>query len=320
MVHRLTQDAFERLASGSTHAKEPLVVHTHASAPETTQNVIFVHGLNGRRYSTWGKFPDLLFEDYPSIDVGLYDYASGLRRVRRGTSMRLRDHATLLAEAIREEDYAQTVLIGHSMGGLLCMAAVQKMIDSEFRTKDGTPTIDRVAGVVLMASPLAGSLRVVPPFSWLSSDGRVLQAHSELVHQINECFANKLVINCTAEGSIGRRHCVPTFAVVGLRDKWVDRYSSGVSIPANQKKHVAGTHTSITKPSGREDDVYNWVRLRIMDCLEHVMKCPSRDQKPSAERTRKPLEVQLPIELYERVMKELPEDRRIIIAPQDREY
>ncbi len=315
MVHRLTQDVFGPLPSSSTYAKESLVVHTHASAPETTQNVIFVHGLNGRRYSTWGKFPYLLFDDYPSIDVGMYDYASGLRRLRRG-SMRLRDHATLLAEAIREGDYTQTVLIGHSMGGLLCMAAVQKMIDSEFRTKDGTPTINRVAGVVLMASPLAGSLRVVPPFSWLSSDGRVLKAHSELALQINECFTNKLVINCSAEGAIGRRHCVPTFAVVGLRDKWVDRYSSGVSIPANQKKHAAGSHTSVTKPSGREDDVYNWVRLRLKDCLDHVIRCPSRHHKPSAEHTRKSPEVRLPTESYERVMKELPEDRRII-KPQD---
>jgi hypothetical protein len=317
VAHRLIQAAFEPLSSESAHAREPLVVHQHASAPETTQNIIFVHGLNGYRYSTWGKFPDLFFEDYPNVDVALYDYASGLRRIRRGSSMRPEDHALLLAEAIREEDYTQTVLIGHSMGGLLCMAAVQKMIDSDFRTKDDTPAVDRVAGVVLMAAPLAGSLRVIPPFSWLSSDGRVLRAHSDLVKGIHDCFTNKLVINCTGEGSIGRRFCVPTYAVAGLRDKWVDRYSSGVSIPTNQMKHADGSHTSITKPSSREDDVYRWVRLRIMSCLDHTVQCRSRLQRPSGQDTGTPPDAEFSPEMYDRVKKSLPADHRIIIRPQD---
>jgi alpha-beta hydrolase superfamily lysophospholipase len=314
VVHRLVQDAFEPLPKRSAHTTEPLVIHKHASAPETTQNIIFVHGLNGQRYSTWGKFPSLIFEDYPSVDVALYDYASGVRRVRRG-SLNLRDHATLLAEVMREEDYAQTVLVGHSMGGLLCMAAVQKMIDSEFRTKDGTSAVDRIAGVFLMATPLAGSLRVIPPFG-LFSDGRILRAHSSFTREINSCFTNKLVINCTGRGPIDRRHCVPTYAVVGLRDKWVDGYSSGVSIPANQMKHVPRTHTGVTKPSGREDDVYNWVRLRISDCLNHIAQCPGKSQRPGAQEAGAQL-LEIPGDAYDRVMKSLPDDLKMIIKRQD---
>src|SRR4051812_15145803 len=57
VVHRLRQDAFEPVKNGSVHSDEPLILHKHASAPETTQSVIFVHGLNGHRYSTWGNFP-----------------------------------------------------------------------------------------------------------------------------------------------------------------------------------------------------------------------------------------------------------------------
>jgi hypothetical protein len=319
VVHRLTQDAFDPLSSKSEYSKDLLVVHKHAAVPETTQSVIFVHGLNGQRYGTWGKFPELLFEDHPSVDVGLYDYASGLRRVRRGSSMSLRDHATLLAEAIREDDYAQTVLVGHSMGGLLCMAAVQKMIDSGFRTKDGAAVIDRVAGVFLMATPIAGSLRVIPPFSWLSSDGRVLRAHSELVTGIHECFTNKLAINikCAGAGGVGERHCVPTYGVIGMKDRWVDRYSAGVSIPANQLKHVARTHTGVCKPSGREDDVYNWVRMRIADCLDHTGRCPSRQQAAAGSEPGSGVEVEVPAGMYERIIKSIPEHRRIIIRPQD---
>jgi hypothetical protein len=293
-----------------------LVIHQHALAPETTQNVIFVHGLNGQRYSTWGRFPDFFFEDHPTIDVALYDYASGIRRLRR-RSVNLSDQAILLAEAIREGDYTQTVLVGHSMGGLLCMAAVQKMIDSQLCAKDGTPTVDRIAGVFLMATPLAGSLRVIPPLGCFS-DGRVLRAHSNFTREINSCFTNKLIINCSTRASTDDRHCIRTYAVIGLRDKVVDRYSSGVSIPANQMKHVPRTHRGVNKPSGREDDVYNWVRLRVGDCFNHFTQCPGKAGRPA------PLEagnqgemIEIPADAYDRVMKSLPDDLKFIIKRQD---
>jgi pimeloyl-ACP methyl ester carboxylesterase len=268
VVYRLPQHSFEPLVRASVHAKEPLVAHVHAAAPSAERGAILVHGLNGRRYSTWGKFPGLLFEDYPDTDVGLYGYSSGIRFLRRG-AMPLRDHATLLAEVIRDEAYARTVLIGHSMGGILCLAAVQKLIEDRLRTKDGRLAIDRIAGVILMAAPLAGSLRAFRPLSWLVTDGMVLRAHSGFVTQIQECCTNKLVIDNGIGNSVPDRHYVPVYAVVGLRDKWVDRYSSGVAIPVNQKKHAAGSHTSVPKPSGREDPVYRWLCGQVVDCFEN---------------------------------------------------
>jgi pimeloyl-ACP methyl ester carboxylesterase len=90
--------------------------------------------------------------------------------------MPLRDHAALLAEAIRDEACTRAVLIGHSMGGIVCLAAVQKLIDDWLRTKDGRMAIDRIAGVILMAAPLAGSLRAFTPLSWVVTDGLVLRA------------------------------------------------------------------------------------------------------------------------------------------------
>jgi len=326
VVHRLSQEAFEPIASSSAGSAEALVIHRHANVPETTQNIILVHGLNGQRYPTWDKFPGLLFDDYPSVDVSLYDYASGLRRWRRGASIRLEDHALHLAETIGEEDYAQTVLIGHSMGGLLCMAAVRSMIDSGLNVhSDGTPTVNRVAGVILMASPLAGSLRAVWPFNWLTADGRVLRAHSQLARSINECFTNQLVINCIQDGGISARYCVPTYAVVAMRDRWVDRYSSSVSIPANQQRHVRGSHTSIVKPSSRDDDAYRWVRLRIKDCFEHKPHCGSRGlggssgegSHPRVDISTRDSVIELTLEEFDRLRKDLPEGYRFRLRGRD---
>ena len=62
-------------------ADEPIIVH---GASESTPNqlVLFVHGLNGHRYKTWGRFPHL-FSDLIQYDIGLYGYASGFERVSK---------------------------------------------------------------------------------------------------------------------------------------------------------------------------------------------------------------------------------------------
>jgi pimeloyl-ACP methyl ester carboxylesterase len=316
VAYQITQKNFKALSSESPNASDPLIIHKHTDVPETTQNILFVHGLNGSRYSTWGKFPDLFFEDHPSVDLSMFDYRSGLRRIRRAGSVRPEDQATLLAEAIRDEDYTQTILIGHSMGGLICVEAVRQMIESEFRTKEGAPVIDRIAGMILMATPLAGSLRAARPLSWLSCDGRILAAHSQFVTRIQKFMTTKLATNCTEISAISRRHCVPTYAVTGLRDKWADRYSSAVGIPDNQIKHFGVPHTQVTKPSSREDVVYDWVRLRTKDCLNHVAQCPSRFRGSQTPEAGSPVEFQLSAEALKRMIK-LAADMGIIIRHPD---
>jgi hypothetical protein len=47
--------------------------------------VVLVHGLNGRGYQTWGEIPERLFSgaDGPAVDVGVFDYRSGIRGLSR---------------------------------------------------------------------------------------------------------------------------------------------------------------------------------------------------------------------------------------------
>lgn len=318
MVNRVIQDRFKILPNGSAESSEPLVVHRHANAPETTQSIILVHGLNGQRYKTWGNMPGFLFEDYPSVDVGLYDYSSGMRRLRRASSVQLEDHARHLAETIGEEGYAQTILVGHSMGGLLCMAAVRCMIDSGLNVhSDGTPTVRHVAGVILMASPLAGSLRAVWPFNRLSRDVRVLRAHGRFVQAIGSCFTNQLVTSCAQNGPIGERYCVPTYAAIALGDRWVDGYSAGVGIPANQQRHVHRSHKSIVKPLNRDDDAYKWLSLRIKDCFGHAPVCKSIPSNIFPDVGQTADGVELTIEQFERIKKDLPPGARLYLRDRD---
>ena len=113
-------------------AEEPLTIHRRQDKANN-QLVIFVHGLNGSRYgdnSTWGNFPKFVFEDIPQIDVGLYEYQTGLRRFKFWKSVSLKKEAITFAHIIRDlsDHYKTIILIGHSMGGLLCKAVICHLI------------------------------------------------------------------------------------------------------------------------------------------------------------------------------------------------
>ena len=187
------------------------------------QLILFVHGLNGHRYRTWGRFP-LLFRDHTHYDIGLYGYTSGYGRISK-LSATFDMQAEELAHQLRDCAYPQIVLIGHSMGGLLCMAAIRNLLDGR-----APAAIDRIAGLVLIGTPQAGSTRV--PF-WarcLSTDPRLLATHSATLTDIQRRFNDHVIVSLFPQ-SYGSRFTVPTFAIVGTNDRWVTDLSATLHIP-----------------------------------------------------------------------------------------
>jgi pimeloyl-ACP methyl ester carboxylesterase len=75
--------------------------------------------------ATWGRIPYFLFEDFPELDVGLYEYHSLFRRLKFWESVAIEDEATSFADLLRQSNYPEILLAGHSLGGLLCMAALR---------------------------------------------------------------------------------------------------------------------------------------------------------------------------------------------------
>ncbi len=157
---------------------EPLVIHHKSKGGGGL--IIFVHGLGGNRYgeqSTWGNFPEFIYEDASQFDVGLYEYRTLLRRVKFWESVSLSDEARVFAGIIRDvADYQTIFLIGHSMGGLLCMAAIADLINTNQKE-----ALSRIGGLILMATPQTGSQRVLTPLSWLSKDFYALKPHGAFV-------------------------------------------------------------------------------------------------------------------------------------------
>jgi pimeloyl-ACP methyl ester carboxylesterase len=163
--------------------EEPLFVHRRIGGSVSRKLIIFVHGFGGDRYETWEKgvneserpqsFPRFIFEKeerLSDVDIGLYAYVSGFKRLWT-TSIDFSREATVMAETLRDaKSYDHIVLIGHSMGGVLIKAAVADRIQAADRA-----TLQRICGLFLLATPQIGSLRVPRWLSGLHADMRALK-------------------------------------------------------------------------------------------------------------------------------------------------
>lgn len=237
---------------------EPIVVHG-ASRKRSPQLLLFVHGLNGHPYKTWGRFPHLFF-DNESYDVGLYGYASGFQRATK-LSATFDKQAEELAHQLRDCGYTQIALVGHSMGGLMCMGAIRNLIDARSHQ-----AVRRLSSLLLLGVPQAGSISVPIWATWFSRDLRLLRAHSKTLADIQRRFIDHVVVS-DFEQSYGTRFVLPTFAVVGTKDRWVTDLSATLRIPSDQVRRISGTHTDIAKPRDDNSEVFGFARSKIADSM-----------------------------------------------------
>lgn len=264
-MKRLTAPIFSEPANAASLLEEPLVVHQRVEPTANNNLVVFVHGLGGSRYgekSTWGNLPRFMFEDLPELDVGMYQYRTLTGRFSFTKSVSLEEESRVFADLVRDqlESYNNIVLIGHSMGGLLCKAVIHELVGRGDRN-----TLARIGGLLLMATPQLGSLRVPGFLSRFSFDARVLEPHSELVTKINQTFEDHIALD--EDINTLRKATIPTWSVEGVHDRWVDPLSAGIGLASSRRKVVRGSHTSIVKPPDKNADAYGWIKGRIRIAL-----------------------------------------------------
>jgi pimeloyl-ACP methyl ester carboxylesterase len=254
---KLQQIAFAPPDDLHCYDHEPIVVH--ARPEQVSRNlVLLVHGLTGHRYGYWNDIPRFILEDLPQADVGLYFYKTALRRFSWFKSIDLEQEARVLADSLRSiRLYDAVVLVGHSMGGLLAKAAIADLIN-----RNHPLTLQHIAGLVLIASPQLGSMRVPGALRLFSKDGRALYPHNEMIRRIDTTLNARLSIAKSADPL--DKYSIPTWAIIAAEDFWVDSLSAGIGIPETQKMTFRGLHGSIIHPPTKEAPAYQFTR----DCLE----------------------------------------------------
>jgi hypothetical protein len=115
------------------------------------------------------------------------------------------------------------------------MAALRNLIDAR-----AFSTIERIACLVLVGTPQAGSIRIPFLARWLSRDLRLLAAHSTTLTEIQRRFTDHVVVTMF-EQTFGSRYVIPTFAIVGTTDRWVTDLSA-TSIGIDLGKRVFHVH------------------------------------------------------------------------------
>lgn len=248
--------------------------------------VVLVHGLGGKGYKTWGTVPEDLFSGKfgPAVDIGIFDYRSGHRRITKGTAD-FKYWSLQIGTQVRELEsaYSEIFLVGHSMGGMLIEdVAMRYLVDRRFAGKYGSGPL---AALVYIASPRAGSGWAVPILSSLIYEFRILRRFSARDAEIDSFYSTRverLNVTVTAPGRI----VLPAFAALAASDRLVTRFSSTFGVPETQRLYLEGGHTSIVKPKQTDDDLVGWLSRNVILACSDVRRQADRETWHNARARR----------------------------------
>lgn len=251
--------------------------------------LIFIHGLNGHGYATWGELLPHVWAGAADtqVDIAVCYYPSLLKRMNQ-RALKLEQVVERLSQQISElgEHYHRVHLAGHSLGGLLAEAAAKDRLTM----RSEQTSLDPLASTFLFAAPRAGSGWAVPLLRPVVPDFKALGRLSGDQAYRDRFLSSKVqrnLINIVQPGGT----LVPTFAIIGS-DWFVKRFSALFGVPDGQRLNLPGGHSAIVKPPAGDRSLANWIfgRLREVSDLraqhrredEHAVKMrrPKKDFRP----------------------------------------
>jgi pimeloyl-ACP methyl ester carboxylesterase len=275
LVKRLPQSRFEMVPFDTGRFN----LHQHQSQGEKSPTlVVLVHGLFGQGYKTWGTLPQRLFDgaEGPALDVGVYDYRNGIRGIMRRAGKWEFWRSQLVSHLQEiESEYTDVVLIGHSMGGLLIEAVTKTYI--ERRALEHLNDAGKIAALVVLSAPRAGSGWALPVLPIIMSETRVLRRLAPHLAEVDEFFATYVERHNVATPSDGQI-VLPVYAAIGGRDRLVSQFSAMFSVPTGQRLHLDATHISIVKPEADDAQLASWLQRTIAERLEVRAQAMRLDQ------------------------------------------
>ena len=234
----------------------------HRQDQARKQLIVLVHGFISGNVTAWGDFPSLLMNDPDFTDFNLHSF--GYPTSLTGQVSDLQDQGELLASFLREEtlpSYRSTVLVGHSIGGLVVLHALLSL-----DKHDPNLLLEADVKVLTFGTPFvgvqnAGTLRVLG-----NAQAKDVEALNKHLHRLKKDWEQRF--NRTAEPGQNTPQ-VPIYAYYGTEDGFVVE-ASACGGPAKTCESVDGDHITIVKPLDREHLAYKKLRAKALGATPKV--------------------------------------------------
>lgn len=227
------------------------------------QLIVLVHGFNSGKDTAWGQLPSLLLDDPDFADFNLHRFGYPTSIIGQVTD--IRDQGELLASLLREiiPSYRSTVLVGHSVGGLVILNALLSLEGQDRNVLIGTDIKILTFGTPFAGVQNASMLRMLGNAQ--ANDVETLNKELYRLKQLWEQRFSKIA----AESEQGITPQVALSAYYGTEDGFV-LPASACAGPAKTCEPVDGDHNTIVKPIDREHLAYQKLRSKALGTTPKV--------------------------------------------------
>jgi protein SERAC1 len=236
-------------------------------------DVVFLHGLGGDPWHTWGKdeesfWPSWLANDFPEVNVYTAGYNSSLfARAFAGDGPTLIDRSTMLLDSwvSRPVMAPTTIFITHSLGGLIVKQMLRRCNDAA----DGKhkSLISGIHGVVFIGTPhfgaSAANLLQLTISQILSKSVKQLAYGEEQLVDLGEWFRN-----WAGSSNIVVRAYYETLKTKGIMV--VDRMSANPNVHGCYPTAIDADHIGMCKPASREGQLYTSISAFIREAVASI--------------------------------------------------
>lgn len=201
-----------------------------------TAAVVFLHGLDGHYWRTWGTdenpgtFIRRTIEDLPQLAVAAFDYPARLFGFLDENALTIDEISQAWAESLRETilgKYSTVAIVGYCLGGIVTTLALRRLLSSR----------------ALPPCRILAFLLDVPhdwPECYLTT-GEVLKVEVATLHANAEFWRAQQQL----------RNGLSAYAVLSRGDSWTSSFNPAGRLPPDRICSVAVTHVQLTKPPVR---------------------------------------------------------------------
>jgi pimeloyl-ACP methyl ester carboxylesterase len=253
------------------HSELPKVsgnlVYLRSPDTSTDKLVVFVHGLFGDSRGTWTNSQTGAY--WPQLVMDSKDFADFSLMVAEVNSpyiykaLTLEQAASLIGQRLQDEGvyrkFTRIFFVGHSMGGL-----ISRRIVMDLRTREHD--LRRVAAVLAISTPTDGStLSELASYLSLNPQTRDLSPAelNSFLQALTNVWEDILRERERSGRKTPRSYCayetLPTFGVSVVTKVYTGSRCDERATPFERNHH------NIVKPADRDDGVYKWVSVRLLE-------------------------------------------------------